>query len=200
MLENGHGLFDHMVHVGARHVGFLFRDHALDPPGVQVDEIAGAAAEIGQMLDSQAQAARAGRPDHQPVAAGREVGVGKLGREFLIVRLVIVPADALLGHAGGAPGFKDVEGAAAKFSGNPDFRLQVAKPFILEVREALQAAKAFDFRGGIPAGLFRPVQPERAACLRGEMPADNFAHMGVELVRGGLEGDWVRVGHGARWR
>ncbi len=89
-----------------------------------------------------------------------------LGGELLVIDLVIVPADALLGHAGGAAGFKDVEGAALEFFGHPDFRLQVAQPFVLEMREALQAGEAFDFGGGIPAGLLGPIQPERAAGFR----------------------------------
>ena len=168
VLENGDGLLHHMVHVGARHVGLLFGDDPFDPAGIQVNKITGTAAKIGQVLDGQAQPAGAGRADHQPGAAARKMGVGKFGGEFLVIRFVIVPADALLGHAGGAAGFKNIEGAALEFFRDPDFRLQVAQPFVLKVRKALQAAEAFDFSGGIPAGLFRPSRARTGSRFRGK--------------------------------
>ena len=85
--------------------------------------------------------------------------VGNFAGEFLVIDLVIVPADALLGHAGGAAGLENVEGRPLIFFGHPDFRLQIAQPFILEMREALQAGKTFDFLAGFqPAFLAQSSQ------------------------------------------
>ena len=51
----------------------------------------------------------------------------------------------------------------------------------------MRSAKDFtSWRGSQPA-LPGPVEPERAAGLRGEMPGDDLAHVGVELVLGGLD-------------
>ena len=88
--------------------------------------------------------------------------VRNLGRELLVIGLVIVPADALLGHAGGAAGFKNVEGAALEFRRHPDFGLQVAKRLVLEMRELQGLGKGLDFLARIEI-LLRPVQPIRAA-------------------------------------
>ena len=61
--------------------------------------------------------------------------VGDLLAELGVIDLVIVPADALLRHAGRAAGLEDVEGLALERRRHPDLRLQVAQPFVLEVRE-----------------------------------------------------------------
>src|SRR5258707_46942 len=45
-----------------------------------------------------------------------------------------------------------------------------------------QVSKASYFRGRIPSGLCRPIQPERAASLGREMPLDDLPHVGVERV------------------
>ena len=142
MFQNRHGLVHDVVHVGAGRVELFVGEHLLDPARVQVNEIAGTAAEIGQVLDGQPQAARAGRAGHQPGAAAREMRVGDFGGEFLVIHFVIVPADALFGHAGGAAGFKNVEGAALEFFGHPDFRLQIAQPFVLEMGKRWQSRRS----------------------------------------------------------
>ena len=87
------------------------------------------------MLDGEAQAARAGRAHHQPRAAARKMLVADLVGELLVIDLVVVPADALLRHAGGAAGFEDVEGLSLERRRHPHLRLQIAQPFVLEVRE-----------------------------------------------------------------
>src|SRR5256885_11777379 len=84
---------------------------------------------------SKTQTPRAGRADHQPGPTAREMVVGNLAGEFLVIGLVVVPTDALFRHAGGATGFKNVERPAFEFCRHPDFRLQVAQRFILEMLE-----------------------------------------------------------------
>jgi hypothetical protein len=181
VLENGHGLIHDVVHVIARDLELFGGQDAFDPARIEVNEVAGTAAEIGQVLDGQAQAARAGRPDHQPGAAGRKMRVGKLAGKLLVIGLVIVPADALLGHAGGAAGFKNVERAAFEFFGHPDFGLQVPQPFILEVREFFQAAEALTSAAGFqPAFLAQssqngePVSGEKCHCTISRTWASSF--------------------------
>ena len=57
----------------------------------------------------------------------REMRVGNLLAELGVIHLVIVPADALLGHASRAAGFKNVEGLAFELCGHPDLGLHVAQ-------------------------------------------------------------------------
>ena len=157
--------------------------HLLHPARIEVDEVARAAAHVGQVLDGEAQTARAGRAHHQPVMVARKMFVGDLLAELGVIDLVILPADALLGHAGGAAGLEDVERLALEFGGNPDLGLQVAQPFVLEVRKARdKVGEGFDFLRGIPARLFSPIEPERATGFRREMPAKDFACVSVELL------------------
>src|ERR1039458_9389792 len=115
--------------------------------------------------------------------AAREMLIRELGRELLVVGLVIIPADALLGHAGGAAGFKDVVWASLVFRRHPDIWLELAQPFILKVRESCgEVGEGFDFLPRVPAGLPGPIEPEWAARFRREMPGNDLAHVGVELV------------------
>src|ERR1041385_3075277 len=93
----------------------------------------------------------------------REMRVGNFFREFAVIGFVIIPADALLGHAGGAAGFENVERFSFERGWNPNFRLEIAQPFILEMRKAQDIVEAFNFARGIPARLLRPIEPEWAA-------------------------------------
>jgi hypothetical protein len=69
VFEDHRGLIDDVLHVGLGFVELLVRDQLLHPARIEIDEIAGAAAHIGQMLDGEAQPARAGRSHHEPGAA-----------------------------------------------------------------------------------------------------------------------------------
>ena len=112
------------------------------------------------------------------------MGVGNLAGEFLVIHLVIVPADALFGHAGGAAGFKNGEGAALEFFWHPDFGLQIAQPFVLEMGKTLEIVEALDGGGGIPAGLLCPIEPEGAAGVGRKVPLDDVTNVGVERFAG----------------
>src|SRR6266545_2100880 len=193
VLQNRHRLVHHVFHVSFGLVGLFVADDLLHPARVEIDEVTGAAAEIGEVLDGQTQAARAGRTDHQPRSAPGKVFVGDFSGEFLVVHLVIVPADALLGHAGGAAGLKNVERSSLGFRWHPDFGLKVAQPFILKVREFHQVGEGLDFLARIEV-LLRPIEPERAAGLRRKMPLDYFAQVGIESLLRGFDGGGVN-GH-----
>jgi hypothetical protein len=54
-------------------VELLVRDDLLHEARVEVDEVAGAAADVGEVLDGEAQAARAGRAHPSASLAGREM-------------------------------------------------------------------------------------------------------------------------------
>ena len=56
--ENRDGLVDHVFHVGFGLVELFAGDDLLHPSRIEINEITGAAADIGEMLDGQAEAAR----------------------------------------------------------------------------------------------------------------------------------------------
>jgi hypothetical protein len=102
--------------------------------------------------------------------------------ELAVIDLVVVPADALLRHARRAACLKDVERLALERGRHPDLRLQIAKPFILEMREFLDVLHRLHFLARVEI-LLGPVQPERAARFRREMPVDDLLQV---RVQGGL--------------
>ena len=55
------------------------------------------------------------------------------------------------------------------------------------MRELQHVGKIFHFLAGIKIFL-RPVQPIRATGLRGKMPLDDFAQVGVEFFLRGFDG------------
>ena len=156
-------LVDDVLLVLAGHGALAHADEALHPARVEIDEVARAAAVIGEMLDREAQATRAGGADHQPVAAlGEEVGTVVVA-ELLVIDLVVVPADALLGHAGGATGLEDVVGTPGVCLRYESLGLLLAQDLVVEVVEAHQIVEAGDLLERVPAGLLGPFEPVVAA-------------------------------------
>ena len=184
VLQQDDGLIDDVVHVLAGDVELLVGDEFFDEAGVEVNEVAGAAAVVGEVFDGEAEAAGAGGADHDPGFTGGEVLVIELVGEFLIIDAEVVPADALFGHAGGAAGFEDVVGFAFEGVGDPDVGLEVAEVFVLEVGEVGDdVGVSVDFAAGVEV-FSGPVEPEGAAGFGGEVPVDDFADVGVELGLG----------------
>src|SRR5262249_36834979 len=144
VLKNRFRLIDDMRHVLFGDLELLVGDQLLHETRIQINKVAGTAADIRQMLDGQAQAPRASRAHHQPGAAFGKMRVGNLVGEFAVIDLVIVPADALLGHAGGAAGFKNIEWLSLELRGHPDLGLEIAEPFVLEMRKLLNIGEALD--------------------------------------------------------
>ena len=138
-------------------------------------------------IRGEAQSARAGRADHQPRLAAWEMRVGNLFGELAVIDLVVVPANALFGHAGRAAGFENVERSALEFRRHPDFGLQIAQRVVLKVRKlGAEISEGSHFLARIETFLC-PIEPERATALRREMPRDDFAQVGVELGLGRLD-------------
>src|SRR4030095_16096616 len=182
MLQYRPCLIDNVLHIGARLVELLVGEQLFYPARIEVEKVTGTAAHVGKVLDGKAEAPWTGRPHHQPVVVAWEMLVADLLAEFAVIDFVIVPADPLLGHAGGAASFEDIKRAAFVFRGDPNLGLKVAKPLLLEVRKASDDfVERADFRRRIPAGFLRPIEPEWATSFGREMPANDFARVSVEL-------------------
>ena len=176
-----------MLHVRFGLLDLFTADDFFDPARIQIDEIARAPPHVGQMLDRQAQPPWTGRAHHQPIMIARKMFVRNFFRELAVIHLVIVPTDALLGHAGRAAGLEDIKWPPLECFWDPDFRLQIAQPFVLKMREARQISELLYFRRRVPTGFPGPIEPERAAGVRRKMPLHDFACMGVEFFLGGLD-------------
>lgn len=107
--EDGERLVDAVLLVELGFADFATFDELDDPARIEIDAEGDAAAVLGKVLDGQAQAARAGGAEHEPVGTFGESGVGEGGGELLVVDAEIVDLHARLGHAGGAAGFKHVD-------------------------------------------------------------------------------------------
>ncbi len=68
-MQNRNGLLDAMLLVGFELFDGAAFDELDNPARIQIDAEADAAAMLGQVLDGQTQAARAGGPEHQPIGA-----------------------------------------------------------------------------------------------------------------------------------
>ncbi len=187
MLHDGDGLVDDVGHVLLGDVELLLAEHEFHETRIQINEVARAAAEVGEVLDGEAQPARAGGADHDPRLAAREMLVVDLAAELLVVGLVVVPADALLGHAGGAAGLENVVRLALERRGHPDLGLEVAQGLVLEVRELEHVGRALHFLARVEV-LLRPVEPVGASGVGAEMPRKDVAEVGVELGLGSGDG------------
>jgi hypothetical protein len=135
VLQNGHRLVHHVIHILAGHVELLRRNHLFHEAGIEIDEVTRAAPHVRQMLDRQPQPPRSCRPHHQPRPAAREMLVTDFLGKLRVIHFVILPPNALLGHSGRASGFKNIVRAPLKRGRHPDFGLQITQPFVLEMRE-----------------------------------------------------------------
>ena len=189
-------LIDDVLLIFAGHRHLAGADEALHEARIEVHEVAGVAAVVGEVLDGEAQAAGAGRADHEPVALGEKVRAVVVA-VFLVVGLVVIPADALLRHAGGAARLEDVVGALGVGLGHEALGLLGAQHVVVEVRELLRdVGEALDLLARIPAGGLGPLEPVVAPRLRGEVPLDHLARVRIE--RGLRLGNGEFAGHGRR--
>ena len=94
-------------------LNFAALDELDDPAGIEIDTEGDAAAVLGEVLDGQAQAARAAWAEHEPITSwGKCLILQGLGKVF-VVDAEVFDLQAALGDAGGAAGFEDVHGAAS---------------------------------------------------------------------------------------
>lgn len=178
--DHFHSLVDDVLHVAFHLIELLAGNQLLHPAGVEIHKVARTSTVVGKVLNGQPQPPRTRRPHHEPFAATRKVAVVKVVPEFLVVDLVVVPANPLLGHSRGAARFKDIERPVAEPSRHKALVLLVPQPFVLEMRKLVDVGKGPHLRARIPAGLLRPVEPERTARLRTEMPGNDGAEVFVE--------------------
>ena len=183
--QKGESLFDDVLFVGFGLVDLAALEQFDDPARIEIGHEADAAAELREVLDGQAEAARAAGAEHQPVGAGRKSIVGQGGAEGFVIDAEVVNGDAGLRHTGAAAGFENVDGAVGVGFGHPAAYGSAAQPLILEEAEAVEVVIAADFGAGIPIELGGIVEPEGAAGFGIEMPLDHLACPGVE---GGTRG------------
>ena len=177
------GLVDDVLLIFSGHGHLAGADEALHKARIEVHEVAGVAAVVGEMLHGEAQTPRARGADHEPIALREKVGAVVVA-VFFVVGFVVIPADALFGHAGGAARLKDIVGALGVGLGDEALGLLGAQHVVVEVREFFRdVGEALDFLARIPAGGLGPFEPVVAAGGGREMPRDHFARPAVE---GGL--------------
>ena len=182
--QNGEGLVDDVGFVEFQFVERATLDQFVDPSGIEIDEKTNSPANLTQVFDSQTQAPRARRPQHQPIRPLGKCFFRKVVAEHFVVNLKIVLADPVFGHAGRATRFKDVRAFSLAPLGNPSAHGPAAQPFVLEMPEELQIAVSADFPTRIKAQAPRKVQPKWTTRVGIKMPCDHVAHMGIEdLVR-----------------
>ena len=179
-LKNRHRLIDHMIFVGAEMLHPALLDQFDHPARIQVDAEADAAAILREMLDRQAQPARTGRTQHEPVRAFRKKFVGQRLAEELVIDPEILERHTRLRRARCASGLKHIGRLAFAAPGDPAPHRTATQPLILEGAEALEIGEAFDLTTRIPAGLLCEVEPERAAGGRIKMPIHDLAHPRIE--------------------
>ena len=124
-----------MLLVGLQVLHPALLDQLDHPARVEVDAEADAAAILAQVLDRQAEPARPRRPEHQPVAAAREMPVGQGVAEHLVVDAEVVADDPALGDARGAAGLEHVPRSIRQRFRDPAPHRAAAQPVVLEVAE-----------------------------------------------------------------
>ena len=90
--------------------------------------------------------------------------------------------DARLGNTSGPAGFENVHRLAFIAFRHPTPHRAAAQGFVFEQAEFLQIVEGMDFLARVPIELLGGVEPEGAAGVGVEMPGDDLAHMGVELL------------------
>ena len=137
---------------------------------------------LAEVLDRQPQPPRAGRAEHQPVAAPREVLVRQRLAEHLVVDAEVVAVDAASsGCRWCRRSRRRKTGLPARPFGNPAPHRPAAQPLVLEEAERLQVVEALDLAARIPVELAGELQPERAARRRIEMPRDDLTDPGIHF-------------------
>ena len=161
--EDGQGLIDAMLFVEIGFLNFAALEELDDPARVEIDAEGDAAAMLGEMLDGQAQPARAGGAEHEPVGSLGEGLVGERVAEILVIDAEIVDLKAALGDAGRTAGLEDVDRLARQPLGQPPAHRAAAKPVIFEVGQFPEVGIAVDFLARVDAGLLLPSRARRGS-------------------------------------
>ena len=194
-VEHRDRLIDHVVLVRLQVLPPTSFDQLDHPSGIQIDTETDPATVLGQMLDRKAQPSRAGRSEHQPVRAFREVLIGQGLAEQLVVDPEVLARHPRLGDARRAARLEHKNRLPGKAFGNPAPDGTAAQPFVLELTEAPQVDKAGDLPPGIPPRLPGELQPEGTAGLGVEVPLDDLSDPRVERIarRGSRANGQIRL-------
>ena len=139
---------------------------------------------LRQVLDGEAQPARTGRAEHQPVGALRETLVRQRLAEHLVVDAEVVDVDARLRHAGGAAGLEDVDrlvGVGPAAPSGARARRAATRPGRRRTCRDPRSSSPRRAGPSRPGGAF---QPEGRPGLGGEMPPHHLAHPSIQPVAG----------------
>src|SRR5688572_23305777 len=105
------------------------------------------------MFNREAQAARTGWAEHEPVCAGRERLILQGLREIFVVDAEVFDLEARLGDASGTAGFKDVHRATHQASWKPAAHRSAAEPVIFKVAKLREVGVAGDGLARVPVPL-----------------------------------------------
>jgi hypothetical protein len=185
-LEDRDRLIDDVIFVGLEVFAPSFFDQLDHPARIEIDTERDASAMLCQMLDGQPQAARAGRPEHQPVGALRKVFIGQRRAEDLVVGAEVVAVDARLRGPRRAPGLEHEDRLARESTRHPPLDRPAPEPFVFEEIELLNIVESIDAIARVPPEFLRVVEPEGTSRRRVEVPCHNFADPRVERLASGL--------------
>ena len=173
-------------------------DELDDPPRIEIDAEADAAAILSQVLDRQPQPPRTRGAQHQPVGALGEILFRQRRGKQLVVGAEVVDRDPALGNARGAARFEHVDRLVGKRLGHPPPHRSAAQPFVLERLEFLQVVERADLFQRIELQLRGVFQPKRAAGRLVKVPLHGLIGMRVQglarLLHGGVAGDGSLLG------
>ena len=102
-------LIDHMLLVLFSHLCLAHFDQLNDPARIEINHETNTATILGQVFYGQAQTARTGWTQRQPVGAMRKKLFGQGIAERFIINAKIVDADPRLRHTSAAPSFERVD-------------------------------------------------------------------------------------------
>ena len=105
---------------------------------------------LRQVLDGEAQAAGAGRTDHEPVGPAWEGMVRQCVGKGLVILAEVFDVDARLGNARAPAGLEGEDGLVGVRFGHPAAHGTAAEPLILEEAEAVEILVAADFTARVP--------------------------------------------------
>ena len=150
------------------------------PARVEIETKTDAAANLRQMLHSEAQAPGAAGPDHDPIGAAREKLVGKSVRKLLVIDAEVLVVDPRFRHTRAAARFKCADRLAGVGLRHPASHRPASQPLILEKPKTIEIVIRLYLAARIEIERLGALEPERGAGLRIKVPLDDFTSPGVE--------------------
>ena len=110
--------------------------------------------------------------------------LGKRVAEHLVIDPVIIDHQPALGNSSRPPRLENEGRLLLVALRQPAAHGASAKPVIFKEREFLQIVERDNLFARIPTKLSGIIKPERTACVRIEMPLDDFPDMGIQPLPG----------------